>query len=151
MHKRLILILLFLSPLLNSILTSTAVESSWGESFAQIVIKDEIVLDEDDSPDAETLTMPFYGKVTGCVNSYCYDWCGLKLVTIEANGQIVEKGWYSCGGGWVYCPWGILNLPAGTPVEIKVYTCVNNVFTEAQTVLQTGTNQYKVRFYSGTH
>lgn len=38
------------------------------------------------------------------------------------------------------------------PVEIKVYTCVNNVFTEAQTELQSiGANQYKVRFYSGTH
>lgn len=46
MHKRLILILLFLSPLINIILIFTTVECSWGEVFAQVVIKDEIVLDE---------------------------------------------------------------------------------------------------------
>jgi len=44
MPKRLILLLLFLSPPLESILISTAVECSWGEAFAQIIIKDEIVL-----------------------------------------------------------------------------------------------------------
>lgn len=59
--------------------------------FSQVVIKDEIVLDEDDSPDAETLTMPFYGKIIGYVNSNCYEYCGLKLVTIKANGQLVER------------------------------------------------------------
>lgn len=74
--------------------------------YSQVVIKDEIILDETtlnkNGTESENRTMPFYGKITGCVTSYCYDWCGLKLVTIEANGQLVEKGWYSCAGGWVY-------------------------------------------------
>lgn len=133
MHKRLILILLFLSPLLNSILISTSVECSLGEAFAQVIIKDEIVLEETEAEiDAVTLTMPFYGRVYSQIPCQWNHWTsGAIKITRSAGGQTDLSGChnYVCGGGgWCACSVGtralnFYNVPQGTEIFVGIQRC----------------------------
>lgn len=111
-------------------------------------ISEEVILDSPEEIDAETFIMPFYGKVSGCVN-WADIWLGsLKKVIIQAGGQTIEKG-YECGlSGWIDCDWSIEDIPAEEEVNVIVYgSCVNGELTEAQTqIIPTGTNKYDIQY-----
>lgn len=135
MPKRLILILLFLSPLLNIILISTAVECSLSEAFAQVVIKDEIVLVETEAEiDAATLTMPFYGRVYSQIPCQWNHWTsGAIKITRMAGGQTKLDGCspsFVCGSGWCACSVGtrahnFYNVPQGAEIFVEIQRCFN--------------------------
>ena len=111
-------------------------------------ISEEVILDSPEEIDAETFIMPFYGKVSGCVN-WADIWLGsLKKVIIQAGGQTIEKG-YECGlSGQIDCDWAIEEIPAEEEVNVIVYgSCVNGELTEAQTqIIPTGTNKYDIQY-----
>lgn len=119
--------------------------------YSQVVIKDEIILYETENPDAETLTMPFYGKVSGGVNWGAIWWGWLKQVKIEAGGQVVIKSCpVTCAACYVTASWAINNLPLGTPVTVTVYShCINGQLVEAETrLVNTGMNEYNIEYYN---
>jgi hypothetical protein len=119
--------------------------------LAQVVIQDEIVLYETENPDEETLTMPFYGRAHGSVNSGAIVNGYLRKVVIEAGGQIEVRECpcvsfcQSISHGWT-----INNLPASTPVNVTVYShCVNGQFVEAATeLIDLGNNEYEIKAFN---
>ncbi len=119
--------------------------------FAQVVIKDEITLYETESPDEETLTMPFYGKITGNVNSGAIINNRIRKVMIEADGQIVVRQCI-CGAGcpFIQSSWIINGVPASTPVTVTVYShCENGQFIGAETRLtDLGDNEFNIEAYN---
>ena len=119
--------------------------------FAQVVIKDEITLYETENPDEETLSMPFYGRAHGSVNSGAIVNGYLRKVVIEAGGQIVVKQ-CPCGSfcQFISHGWTINNLPASTPVMVTVYShCENGQFVEAATqLIDLGNNEYEIKAFN---
>ena len=90
-------------------------------TFSQVEIKEEILLNESQGDEIEsvTLTMPFYGKVYGEVINYIEEsW--LSLVKISAGGQTILRR-PGCIGLVNDIYWGIENLPSGTPITITIY------------------------------
>ena len=155
MHRQIIIILVLLSPLVVNIFSTLSSGEKWGEAFAQVVIRDEIVLEEPNSPDAEFLEMPFYGRVSGGVNWGGIWWGWLKKVVIEAGGQVESR---SCTNPCNACyisnsAWVIRDLPKGTMVKVTVYShCVNGELVEAETrLVNTGTNEYNIEYYHPSH
>ena len=94
--------------------------------LSQVEIQEEIILDSAASIEGQTLTMPFYGNISGCVNWAAMWWGWLKDVVIEAGGQSVTMG-FGCGAGYTVCNWSIRNVSALSQVNIIVYgSCDNN-------------------------
>ena len=114
---------------------------------AQVIIEEEVVLDSSLSIESQTLTIPFYGNISGCVNWAAMWWGWLKDVVIEAGGQSVTMG-FGCGAGYTVCSWSLKNISTYSPVNITVYDhCENDVLIEGQTqVIETGENQYEVQY-----
>jgi hypothetical protein len=113
-----------------------------------VEISEEVILDSPEEIDAENFIMPFYGKVTGCVNWGNMWWGSLKKVIIQAAGQTVERG-FECGtAGWTDCDWTLQGVPQDVQVDVTVYgSCVNGVLIEAQTqIIPTGTNKYDIQY-----
>lgn len=117
-------------------------------TLAQIKIEEEVILDSQLGIEAVPFTMPFYGKVSGCVNWGAMWWGTLKDVVITAGNQTVTRG-FGCSAGYTICEWAIQGVPLGTIVNITVYgSCDNNGnLIEAQTqLIYTGTNQYTINY-----
>ncbi|NWF91246.1 MAG: hypothetical protein HXY50_17500 [Ignavibacteriaceae bacterium] len=103
--------------------------------YSQVVIKDEIILEENDNPDEEYFTMPFYGKVKGDVYTGSILNGHFQGVKIYANGQtkVIEC---PCGQGcvWIYPSWQIVDLPQCTSITVNVFEhCVGGQPVEAET------------------
>ena len=117
-------------------------------TLAQVVIQEEVVLDTQLEVESVSLTMPFYGQVSGCVNWGAIWNGGLKDVVITAGNQTKTMG-FGCLAGYVYCTWYIQNVPLDTDVDITVYgSCEDGQLIEAETqLISTGTNEYSVEYY----
>jgi hypothetical protein len=95
--------------------------------YAQVIIKDEIILRENDNPDAEFFVMPFYGRISGEVYTGAIINGFFQGVRIEAGDQfrLIEC---PCGTGcvYIYPGWSINDVPEATVITIRVYEhCVN--------------------------
>ena len=130
MHKQIIIILVLLNPGVSNLLSTL----SLGEALAQVVIKDEIILDETiieiQEPESAGLTMPFYGKVREEVYWYSIA-CGNGRTDLIVDGNYYPFGdcyYMNCGSENCFCQTGyhykeIPNVPMGTSVDTKFQRC----------------------------
>jgi hypothetical protein len=96
--------------------------------LAQVVIKDEIILNETESPDEETLPMPFYGNafirfITPGQKMRAYFTVDDQTKFLnEINGTT-----YNCGCGlplWsMDVQWTVSDVPATSDVSLQVLQC----------------------------
>ncbi len=126
-------------------------------SFSQVEIKEEILLSEiqGDEIESVTFTMPFYWGVHGGINSGGLYWGYLKGIEINAGGQTQLVSCTPPCASCIYSgpEWSIGQLPAGTPVTIKVYgTCSGSQLIESGSwIEQTSTYQYNIKYYAGSY
>lgn len=102
--------------------------------YTQVVIKDEIVLQGNDSPDAEFFIMPYYGRISGEVYTGAIINGFFQGVRVEAGDQfrLIEC---PCGVPcqYLYWGWAINDITEGTVITIRVYEhCVNGQPVETQ-------------------
>lgn len=105
------------SVLFYSILLSIFINQ---KALAQINIEDEVILSDGSVLEEVSLTMPFYGKVTGSVNPYAIQLYGLELVTIQAGNQTKNIG-PACNGNTWQTNWEIEGVTMGSVVSVVVY------------------------------
>jgi len=130
MLKKLILLFVLFSPVVQIVLISLSFGEGRGEAFAQIVIKDEIVLDEI-TPDAVTLSTvtPAYGRLDlwYVINPTYYRskvTAQIGDLTVFVYGQSYDcPGSGGNTGDYVTMHW--FDIPAGTPISMEVITCIN--------------------------
>jgi len=129
MHKQIIIILVLLNPVVSNILSTF----SLGEAFAQVIIKDEIVLDEI-IPDAVSsgVETPEYGQVrVWYVVNHSEPFVEVTL-QVGGNSEMIWGPWNCpctsqnlCAyvGDYVYRYYN--NIPAGSTVSIQAARCVD--------------------------
>jgi len=135
MLKKIIVLLFMFIPMVQPVLDSLSFGEGWGEAFAQVVIKDEIVLDETDLL-GEGILMPFYGKVSEATL------CQQALVGSGTRKELIIGGVshlfgscqnLECPGDPCFCSagiWentnpGVYTALAGTEINTRFTKCIN--------------------------
>jgi hypothetical protein len=135
MYKKIFLILFMISPMIKYLINPFCFGEGWGEPFAQVIIKDEIVLDEKniyetENPDTETLPMPFYGRVYSEIPCYT-GWSGGPLI-IERRAGNQSNTWvcsptFVCGSGSCGCigtrALNFYNVTSGAEIYFDIQRC----------------------------
>jgi len=158
MLKKLILLFVLFSPVVQIVLISLSFGEGRGEAFAQVVIKDEIVLDETEfrEVDGASVTSPFYGRIYFRKN--CTNFGRGDKAEVSAGGQ----SWtfptgcvnFACDiGSWCFCIAGywefhnFLDMPSGTAVTVNMQYCNGSVWEFIEIPLQfsyAGNNTYNL-------